>query len=531
MRIGARIIIAVVIMSGCRLPGTLAGEITVPRTNVRSPDFCVPPSAVRLVMDNTGFVPYPELPAGGTRFFISEINPAALDMIKHAQKSIVLSVFLFDNMYAKQPASEEDLVKAYASALLNKKKENPDIAIAVILDAIHRAYGRRISPVEQLFRENGIDVFYSDLLDDLKRGGFLGVREGLGHLNRGVDRLTLGTWSPLWGNIFSLVKLPYRFDEELISMESIYNATLLKANHRKVLVTDDGNNGFVALISSANPHNASASHVNTGLQVRGEPATFIYELLRSDIAQSIGLGWTLGHWHKEATRSYRHDYLHTILPAAGLTTNLTTAAETNNMIQVTVATERVIRDELLRVLSSVSEGDEIRVQMFNLSSPPVLRGLLAAAERSGQPLRLLLDANKDSFNIEKNGTPNRQVARWLMAEAGKCNINIEIRWYATHGEQNHAKIMSICNRKTGRAFLTTGSCNWTGRNLDGINMELNLFLENATECVNTFNSRFDMLWNQTDGIEYSLPYETFIDQTGSEWLWHLGENPFYYGSF
>lgn len=502
----------------------------IQRTNVHSPVFRVAADEVRFLMDHTGFVPQPDQPGGGVRFFISEINPAALEMIGRAKRHIVLSVFLFDNLYAATPG-QTDLVKAYTDALLRKKVECPDIDIAVILDASHRAYGHRVSPAEQTFRSHGIDVFYSDLLANLKSGTLLGVREGAGHLNRGADRLTLGAWSAVFSEVFGRAKLPARFDGDLLSLESVYNAVMLKANHRKLLVTDNGAGEYEALVTSANPHNASASHINTGLWVRGVPARFIYNVLCADLRQSAGLGGVYAHWHAAAGRQYRRTFFETHFPALPLTDSAVRSNAPPRTIGVTVVTEAEIRSAVMAALTHAGPGDAIRIQMFYLSFQPVIDAILAAADRTGQPIQLLLDANKDSFNMEKDGTPNRQVARFMLAEAKRRGLPIAIRWYATHGEQNHAKVMSITNPRTGRYILTTGSCNWTGRNIDGINMEANLVLEGARDCVESFNSRFDLLWSNADGCVYSLPYEAFRDQTAADWKWRLGEQPFYYGAF
>jgi phosphatidylserine/phosphatidylglycerophosphate/cardiolipin synthase-like enzyme len=529
-RIGLRVLALPLLLTLAAAPARAGDAADIPRTNVRSPVIRVAPDDVRFLMDHTGFVPQTNHPNGGTRFFISEINPAALAMISRARRHIVLSVFLFDNLYAAAPG-QTDLVRAYTDALLRKKAATPDIDIAVILDASHRAYGHRVSPAEQAFRAHGIDVFYSDLLADLKSGTMLGVREGAGHLNRGVDRLTLGAWSSVLSQVFGRAKLPARFDGDLLSLESVYNIALLKANHRKLLVTDNGAGEYEALVTSANPHNASASHVNTGIWVRGAPARFLYNLLRADLRQSAGLGGVYAHWHDAADRSHRRTFLETHFPPIALDPAGAPSNSAPRTIGVTVATEVEIGAAVLETLARTGPGDEIRIQMFYLSFQPVIDAILAAAGRSGRPVRLLLDANKDSFNREKDGTPNRQVARYLRAEAARRGLPLAIRWYATHGEQNHAKVMSIANPQTGRYALTTGSCNWTGRNIDGINMEANLLLENARDCVAAFNSRFDLLWSNADGCEYSLPYEAFQDQIAEDWKWHLGEQPYYYGVF
>ena len=63
-----------------------------------------------------------------------------------------------------------------------------------------------------------------------------------------------------------------------------------------------------------------------------------------------------------------------------------------------------------------------------MHSDAVLDAILAASRRVDQPIRLLLDANKDSFNKEKDGTPNRQVARYLLREAAATGGKVDRGW-------------------------------------------------------------------------------------------------------
>ena len=86
-------------------------------------------------------------------------------------------------------------------------------------------------------------------------------------------------------------------------------------------------------------------------------------------------------------------------------------------------------------------------------------------------------------------------------------------------------------RKTGKYLLTTGSCNWTGRNMDGVNMEANVVVEGSEKVVAAFNAYFDAFWSNKGAVEYSLPYELFKDQTAADWKWTRGEKPFYYSTF
>lgn len=94
--------------------------------------------------------------------------------------------------------------------------------------------------------------------------------------------------------------------------------------------------------------------------------------------------------------------------------------------------------------------------MFYLSERQIVKSLFAAHER-GVKLRVLLDANKDAFGLEKNGVPNRPVAAELH-QAG-----IPLRWCNTQGEQCHSKM--LIKRNAQQQEMILGSANFTARNL------------------------------------------------------------------
>jgi hypothetical protein len=123
------------------------------------------------------------------------------------------------------------------------------------------------------------------------------------------------------------------------------------------------------------------------------------------------------------------------------------------------------------------------------------------------------------------------VARYLLNGAKERGSKIEVRWYSTHGEQNHAKIMTVTNSLTSKYFMTTGSGNWTGRNLDGVNMESNLIVDGSQKLSESFNSWFDLFWSNGDGNEYSLDYDIFGSSTASDQNWKRGEKPYYLSTF
>lgn len=501
----------------------------IPRVNAASPRFPVDEADLGFFMNYTGYKVTDPATGKGERFEKIHIDPKGRDMILQAQKVILMSVFLFDNLYADWEPPV-DVAGTLTDLLVAQKHKHPDMTIAVVLDPVHRGYGRGISEAEKRFREVGIDVFYSDLIRGLGKGTFLGFREGVGHVSRAIDGVTFGLWTRANSALWSRVPFPVgaKIDGRRITIAMAFNAMLVKANHRKILVTDTPDGRLEALVASMNPHNASYGAVNTAVSVKGTPATYIYELTRQDIARCIRLGGAHTRWSRQADPAYRREYLERSLPARPVMPPRRPAA--GPAVGVQVVTEKEIGHAVIRLLDAVEPDDGVRIQMFYLSHRPVLKAILQASRRTHKPIRLLLDANKDSFNRVKDGTPNRQVAAYLLEKAKQCGGRLAIRWYSTHGEQNHAKIMTITNPRTGKYQLTTGSCNWTARNMAAVNMESNLVVDGAGRLNHQFNQLFDLFWANADGNEYSLEYGVYRQHAGM-WKWTLGDRPFYYSTW
>ncbi len=403
------------------------------------------------------------------------IYKKAIDMITRANRYIVASVFLFDCMYSgSEPPF--DLVARLTDLLVEKKLADSSLVIAIVLDPVNKAYADRMSRSVQRFVENGIDVFYSDLLT-LKSADHTKFFETLHEVHRAdnfFSRKILGTLASDIGNLeIPFVKM--KLDNADITFKTAANAALLKANHRKLLVTDCDST-FETLVSSANPHNASLPSTNFAISARGEVAKYVYGVIREDIRQSISLGSDFVYWSR-ADGSYRESYLDERLPHLPVHTQ----PSPSDSILVSFVNENRIRQQIIDMLDRAQGDDEIRIQMFYLSNFPVINAILEAAGRVNRPVLLLLDPNKDAFNNIKDGTPNRQVAWYLLKQAGKIKppLKIEIRWYSTHGEQNHAKIMSITNTQSGKHEIITGSCNWTRKNMANINMESNIVVSGS----------------------------------------------------
>lgn len=556
-----------------------------PRLEADSGWLPVAPGGVDLHLSYSGFKPKDGSITEGERVRRLNIGKKALAMLNEAKTTIVASAFLFDSMYSTAPESteaaptpvqieeERKITQVFRDLLVKKRQENPQMLIAVVLDPINRAYVDRISDAAATFRKHGIDVFYSDLASTPAVGvGNLAMQKFQELHRSDVHVEDLSAWAfetietafsaarvlePMLGASFVsfLKQLPtlksgksfevfgqkLELDGQPVNLELIYNVALLKANHRKLLVVDKGAD-YEALVSSANPHNASFGAANSALSVVGTPARYVYNSIRADVVQSVDranavaakyaakpekadrLARRFAAWSDaRADAGARDAFLATAFPVLAAGPAVAAGHEAR------FVTEAKIADSLVEMLGAVDPDDRVRIQMFYLAYPRVLDAIVAAAKVVSKPVQLILDPNKDAFNKTKDGTPNRQVARWLLARAAQDpSVKLALRWYSTHGEQNHAKIMSISGPAKNRWQIVTGSANWTGKNIGGANMEANLVVRGGREVNEKFDAQFDVFWaNSEPGIEYTIAYDDpryrYHEQTADDSKWTNGE--------
>jgi phosphatidylserine/phosphatidylglycerophosphate/cardiolipin synthase-like enzyme len=174
-------------------------------------------------------------------------------------------------------------------------------------------------------------------------------------------------------------------------------------------------------------------------------------------------------------------------------------------------------------IDSAVRGESVDIAMFYISDRLIIDSLLAAAQR-GVNVRLILDPNKDAFGHEKNGIPNRPVASELLAASDGA---IHVRWYRTHGEQFHTKLVMVYG--TDRLWMSLGSANLTRRNIGDYNLEANLAIETgrASPLGTQVLEYFDSLWGNRAGlgIEYTADFGVYADPTqGNYWLYRIMES-------
>jgi hypothetical protein len=419
-----------------------------------------------------------------------QIFDSILGVVGNAREYLVLDFFLFNSQRGSMlnVKAHRELSSELRDALLARKRAVPELRVLVIADPVNDVYGGLKSRDLEMLRAEGIDVVNADL-DRLRDSN---------PVYSAFWRITMKWWS---GDGSGDSWLPNPLDDgpDRVSFGAWARLLNFKADHRKVIIGDDGKGGITGVVTSANPHDASSLNSNVALRASG---TALVPLLESELALAREFGWPGGWTPPEPTP---------LPPPAP-----------ENTARLQALTEGEIRSAIVRNLSGTRIGDSIDIAMFYLSEREVIQALLSAAKR-GVAVRIILDPNKDAFGREKNGIPNRSVAAELSAASEGA---IKIRWFRTHGEQFHTKLIAM--RTATEYWFTLGSANMTRRNLGDYNLEANLAagVPPNAEIAVSITAWFDALWNNRGppDLEYTSDIGTYADPSqGTYWLYRAME--------
>lgn len=378
-----------------------------------------------------------------------------INIIKDAKDFIIIDLFLYNDEYDRNKFEFKNQVDEMTDVLIEKRKSNPDIKIIFITDELNNFYGAYKQKHIKRLEENGIDVTITDFKD---------IRDP-NPLYSGFYKFYI-KWmgSPEGGHIKNL------FDPKgpEITIRSFLKLLNFKANHRKVLVTEN-----CGLISSSNPHDPSSNHSNVAIKFYGKA---MEDLIKSE----LGLV-------KESYTSIE---------------NFKVKDLNDKKTQVRAISEQEIFKALKDNIDSTEKGDKINMAIFYIADRKILKSLAEASKR-GAEVNIIADLNKDAFGLEKNGSPNRPALSELVDE----NPNVKVRWYETNGEQFHTKFTYFkYKNKNPRVIL--GSANYTRRNLQDYNLETNVevILEKDSQLFQEIDDYYNRIWNNIGG-EYTSPLE------------------------
>jgi phosphatidylserine/phosphatidylglycerophosphate/cardiolipin synthase-like enzyme len=452
-------------------------------------------------------------PETNERVIVQTIFDEMQRRVRNAKSLVVADFFLWNDFQGAVREDHRALASEWAETLLWKKREAPDADILVLTDAINRGYGRQEPAFFHRMRDAGIHVVFTDL-DRLPDSNPL-YSAPARFYGAALSRIpAVRAW--LDGVVsFNLLNA----DGPPMTRLQLFRLLHLKANHRKVLLTDDGSDALHLLVTSLNPADGSSAHDNIAIAVAEGPA-------RAALASEIAcMRWSMGK--PGAWLTDDPDEIRAALDRAEARSRRRPAAPTSDdPPRAAWVTEGAIREAILRMIGETADGDVLRLGMFYLSERAVIDELVQAARR-GVEVRLILDANKDAFGRTKNGIPNRPVARELLRRTARSGA-LQVRWADTHGEQFHIKAMSVTGTRRETSRLIAGSANWTRRNLCDLNLEANLVVENAPIACAAYNRHFDRLWNNADGLSSTLAADAWlergIDGLAKEVLYRIQES-------
>ncbi len=410
-----------------------------------------------------------------------EIFDRILSMIDEADRFVVLDLFLFDGEHGGD-REYRPLSSQISDHLLSRKRANPELDVRFITDEINNFYGAYVGEEIQRLQTGGIEVVTTRLssLRDSNPVYSAGWRMALGWL---------GTAGPGW------LPHPLNSSGPKVTARSYLKLLNFKANHRKLIVTDRG-----CLVASANPHDASSFHSNIAFYGTGPLCADVLEAERAVASFSGGVveGWP----------AYEAGAGGSALVGGPATTELGPITPASGGGTVQFVTEKKILEALLETVGSAGPGDRVDLAMFYLSHRRVVEALVDADGR-GASVRMVLDPNKDAFGREKGGIPNRQVAHELLA---RSDGRIRVRWYDTHGEQFHTKLVMVT--RADSMVVLGGSANLTRRNIGDFNLEADLrfALPRESPLALSVGDYFEGVFGNAGG-EYTLPFDAYRDDS------------------
>jgi len=395
-----------------------------------------------------------------------QIFEAIFEQIAAARRYILLDMFLFNSSGHLPEKNFRDLAGLLTARLVEKRRQQPEIAIDFITDPINSVYGGARSPEIEALRQAGVNVIYTNLTP-LRDSNML--------------------YSPVWRLLFQWFGnsphsgvLPHPFSQSgaSVTLRSYLMMFNFKANHRKAFIADEGER-MTTILTSANPHNGSSAHSNVALRIDGAFWQAVYA------AESVVAAFSGGTLHAP--------------PAL----DCAEPADAHDAVTVQLLTEQAIKRDLLALLEQTEQGERLSIGMFYLTDQQAMAALLHAARR-GVDIRIILDPSNDAFGRKKYGIPNQPAARELVV---KSREKICVRWYATHGEQFHVKFI-LLETNSGMAHLLVGSANVTRRHLENYNLEMNAHVTASadTPVIQEARRYFERLWRNERGCLYTLEY-------------------------
>lgn len=459
----------------------------------------VEPEQIELLIDLTG------QDSGGNPRVEQEIFASWAELIEMADSAIVLDMFLINQFRGVDADSEpyRDSSGDLVDLLVRKLAEKPDMLVLFITDPVNGLYDDRSVPeVLAPVVEAGGHVVLTDLRQLRTDNPLYSCPwRVFGPLVRSVNL----SRKPVLPN-------PFEAEGEAFGLAQWGELLNFKANHRKVLAVCDAQGRWHAVVGGANPHTASSAHSNAAIRLDAGPLREIVcseidvavasvtarpELLKSKVSREV---------FEARLQTLREDWAPRPEPS-----------DAPDLPRVRYCSEGMVGRTVDRILEQAGPGDRLELLMFYLADHRVLKGLREAAER-GAAVRMVLDPNKDSFGRKRGGTPNRPLATNLHDWCRVRELDLEIRWFHTHGEQAHFKALRYHHGVADTDTFLIGSANFTRRNLRGSNLESAILVENGAAMRESWETLFARVWGNPGDVRYTGEFRDY-EMRGWEGAW------------
>lgn len=395
-----------------------------------------------------------------------------MEMIEEAEDFLIVDMFMI-NDFSDEARDFPKLSAIFNETVKEQLENKPDLKVVIITDELNTSYRSHEAEYIDNLEDYGAEVIYTDLTK---------LRDP-NLLYSGIWRMFF-QWFGQRGNTW--LSNPFGETSPDVTLRSYLKLLNVKANHRKVLITEN-----TGLVTSANIQDSSGFHSNVAAQVTGP---IIQDMVKAERAVAAFSGGNLDAFPSE-------DELDEKFPT------VIVSDEAN--IRAQIVTEKQVETSFVEAVEKIGREDELWLGMFYLSDRTVIEAIIDAAER-GAKVRVLLDPNENAFGSEKMGLPNIPIAQELVE---RSDGEIEIRWYRTNEEQYHSKIAYL--RGDEESYVTLGSTNFTSRNLNDFNLESNLVVTapNDRTFVEDIDAYFERIWHNEDAI-FTVPYEAEEDELG-----------------
>jgi phosphatidylserine/phosphatidylglycerophosphate/cardiolipin synthase-like enzyme len=447
-----------------------------PGTDYESPVYYIDPEDVFFIHDlrfedEQGNIVFEEM-------IFSEIFAA----IESGRKSVLADMFLYNSDHAedKQDPEHRSITGDFTDLLCAKGEQGLDVLL--ITDELNNFYNSYDSLILKRLQEHNVKTVITNL-DRLRDAN---------PLYSGWYRLFFA-WIP--ARIMAIIKHPFGHPQKKITLPGLLRSLNFKANHRKVVVVDSS----LAIVTSANPHDPSSLHCNIAFGVKG---AFAREVEYAEQAVAAFSGFKppgFEHGPPDPPAAFR---------------NKPFSAQ-NDKYQVQLLTEKKIKDHLLKEIRGTGRGELIMLASLYLTHRQIIKEINEAAAL-GVEIRIILDSSEHSFGLKKYGIPNKHASLDLGADP-HFGLNLNLKWYKTHGEQFHAKLAAF--KRKDSFVVIGGSANFTSKNLDNYNLELNLRVvtDADSRLCQEVCAYYERMWYNQNG-SYTLDYELLKDENRLKYI-------------